>query len=125
MKKRTESIDLPYPPTVNKAYRAWKGRIIKSLEARNYEKKVHDHLMMNRIDTFKSDRLRITIRVFMPDNRKRDLANLDKILIDSLESGGLFEDDEQIDDIRFIRVGVCKPGRVKGTIENLPEKKND
>lgn len=121
--KRTEEIDLPYPVSLNKAYRVWNNKVVKSEEAREYEGKVHSYLMMNQIDSFNDDRLKITVTAYMPDKRKRDLSNLDKILMDSLESGGLFDNDEQIDDLRFIRAGVCKPGRVRIKIENIPEKK--
>ena len=121
--KRTEEFDLPYPVSLNQAYRAWNNRVVKSAEARAYEEKVLDNLIMLRLNSFNEDRLKVTVTAYMPDKRRRDLSNLDKVLMDSLEKGGLFNNDEQIDDLRFIRAGVCKPGRVRIKIENIPEKK--
>ena len=40
---------------------------------------------------------------FPPDNRKRDLGNLDKCLLDALTKAGVWTDDSLVDDQRFRR----------------------
>ena len=49
-------------------------------------------------------RLCMTIECFPPDRRKRDLDNLGKCILDSLQHAKIFADDNQIDDLRFIRM---------------------
>ncbi len=67
----------------------------------------------------------MTITAYMPNRRKRDLANIDKVLVDSIEASGLFDNDEQIDDVRYIRGPVAPPGRVHIVIESLSGTTND
>ena len=43
---------------------------------------------------------------------KRDLDNILKSLLDSLDHAGVFDDDEQIDELHVLRAGVEKPGNV-------------
>lgn len=59
-----------------------------------------------------SGRLRIDVRAFPPDNRRRDIDNLGKAVFDSLQHAGVIEDDNQFDDIRIRRGAVQKPGRL-------------
>jgi len=49
-------------------------------------------------------RLRVVIECFPPDRRRRDLDNLGKSCLDSLQHAKIFVDDNQIDDLRFIRM---------------------
>ena len=81
-------------PSVNACYRASGRRVYKSKRLREYEQEMleyfetHDHRLM-------TGRLKLEVSVFFRTNRKRDLDNILKSLIDSLE-GRLFENDEQI-----------------------------
>lgn len=104
---------------MNATYRAVGNRIILSREARNYKDKVVKQLSVLRLKSFGKDRLRVTITAYMPNRRKRDLANIDKVLIDSIEASGLFDNDEQIDDVRYLRGPVAPPGRVHIVVESL------
>lgn len=53
---------------------------------------------------FKDNRLAITITAHPKDRRRRDLDNLLKITLDSLQAIGLFNDDEQFDAIFIERI---------------------
>ncbi len=110
---------------MNATYRAVGNRIILSVEARNYKDKVVKQLSVLRLKSFGKDRLKVTITAYMPNRRKRDLANIDKVLVDSIEASGLFDNDEQIDDVRYIRGPVAPPGRVHIVIESLSGTTND
>lgn len=55
-----------------------------------------------------------------PDQRKRDLDNLLKPLLDALQHAGLYEDDSQIDRLMIERGRLYRPhGRVVAIIENM------
>ena len=61
----------------------------------------------------------VFVRAFMPDKRRRDIMNLEKILSDSLTSAGVWLDDSQIDDFRIVRGSVEKGGRVEVVITEI------
>jgi len=117
------SIDLPYPPSVNNAYRVWNGRILLSETGRKYQKGINIiwALFKRKSDVveFGKDRLRVTVFVYPPDERRRDLDNLGKLLLDGLEKAGVYENDSQIDGLFFIRCWSEESGRVNVTIRNI------
>ena len=49
------------------------------------------------------NRLLVKILASPPDNRKHDLDNILKSLLDSIQHAGVFEDDEQIDGLEIYR----------------------
>jgi len=57
-------------------------------------------------------RLAIEIQASPPDNRRRDLDNILKALLDSITHARVIEDDSQFDAIGIVRLPVAKPGRV-------------
>lgn len=54
--------------------------------------------------------LAVEVEAFPPDERKRDLDNLQKCLFDSLQHGRLFDDDFEIARIAFSRQAVVEGG---------------
>lgn len=129
-KPLTEELELPWPPSVNAVYRtkAFKSRKtgklmsmpILSQEGRDYFEKVRKLMLERRPINFGKVRLKAEILVFAVDERRRDLGNLDKILMDSLQKAGVFENDCQIDDQRFIRGRKCA-GELPRVIVTLTE----
>jgi len=63
--------------------------------------------------------LKVYIKAFPPDKRRRDIDNICKQLIDSLEVAKVFVNDNQICDLHVVRCAVEKPGRVEVTIEEI------
>jgi len=111
---------LPWPPSVNNAYRSLGvGRVVKTKIAREYFSGVAKEIAAKRIPSFGKSRLKILIRCHPPDNRRRDLGNLDKVLMDTLENSGLFKDDSQIDNLHYVRRPASPPGFVEITIEEI------
>ena len=63
-------------------------------------------------------RLSVCLCVFPPDKRKRDLDNLLKISIDSLQKAGFFHDDSQIDSLEVHRFEVFPEGKIEVSIRD-------
>ncbi len=92
---------LPYPPTVNTYWRMFKNRMIISERGRKYRIDVLEAVLKQRAVKHLEKDLKINIVVTRPDNRRRDLDNLTKALLDGLTHAGLWEDDSQIVDLHI------------------------
>ena len=110
-------IVIPYPPSVNRIWRSVKGRTILSKEYREYRTMAARILGVNPAPS--GARIRVCIHATMPDRRRRDIDNLGKVALDILTHAGMWGDDSQIDDLRIIRAGIEKPGRLEIEIEEL------
>jgi len=91
------TISLPWPPTANTYWRR-RGNIYfispKGLAYRN------NTILecYNFRGCFSEDkRLRVIVEAFPPDKRRRDIDNIFKVLLDSLQYAKVYEDDSQID----------------------------
>lgn len=114
---------LPMPPSVNAAYRAVKGRVIKSKKYRDWSEEAAicmTHQDMGNIDIL-TGRIKATYRFGWQDNRKRDIANFEKALSDFIEEWGVFENDCQIDHMELIRLADDSTNGVFVTITELKE----
>ena len=102
------TLKLPYPPTTNHAYAVRNGRKIKSATARAYANEVSWRVAdERRVDPdgwhpTPTDRLTVVIHVHPPDNRRRDLANTEKLALDAV-CAALDIDDSQIDQLTLVR----------------------
>ena len=119
---RSETITLPYPPTVNTIWRhrVIRGRAMVYMSKRGVEYRkevadVIDELYGNDL-LFGTARLSVSVRVYPPDKRRRDIDNICKGLFDSLAHASVFDDDEQIDKLSLSRCAVEKGGKVVVTI---------
>lgn len=113
---------LPFPPSVNKITRAYKGRAIKSKSYREWEKNCPDLILPE--DGSIDWPVHIVYEFFMPDKRKRDIGNFEKAVTDQLvKQCVLFDDNCQIVksiELKFIAVDRDNP-RVEISIFNLKE----
>lgn len=119
MKTAPTTIELPWPPSVNHYWRTWKGRTLISREGRDYRQVVLRLLLVHKAPKFGQQRIRLDIEACPPDRHRRDLSNTLKATEDALEAAGVYEDDEQIDDLRIRRGEVVKGGRLRIHIESL------
>ena len=103
-------LELPYPPTVNTYWRAWRGRMVISGEGRAYRERVVSILRELRVRPI-DGALMVTIVVHPPDRRRRDIDNLLKAICDSLQHGGAFGDDNQIAHLTIRRADVVRGGK--------------
>ena len=113
------SLELPYPPSVNNYWKIARNRVIISKKGKEYKKKV-EMLCRNLIPFHANKRLSVTILCFPPDNRRRDLDNVLKALLDSIE-GSAYIDDSQIDSLSIVRAEVVKLGKIQITIQEKRE----
>ena len=120
-------LELPYPPTINHYYgRARNGRLYIKKRGREYRECVW---MRVRASTNKIDvsllpltgRLSVTLQIFPPDRRKRDIDNVQKALLDALEKAGVYKNDNQIKDLHS-RMHIYDPTEgLRGVIVTVRE----
>lgn len=94
-------LTLPWPPSVNRYWRTFQGRMIISAEGRSYRKAVADQVLIQRGAKHYEGSVRVEIKAFRPDKRKRDLDNLLKAVLDSCTHAGVWVDDSNIVDLRI------------------------
>ena len=114
---------LPYPPTINHYYgRQRGGGVYIKPKGEIYRKLVWLYCVAEEVTPLEGP-LKAVIAADKPDNRKRDLDNIQKCLLDALENAGVYEDDCQIHDLRTYWVGYDPPdGRVVVTLQELSGK---
>ena len=118
MKDSVVPLSLPWPPSANRYWRHFGNRVLVSREALNYKKQICllGLFWKRRCLT---GRLSVLIQAFPPDKRVRDLDNLLKVTLDSLQSANFFENDSQIDKITLERMEQRKGGQLLVTIIEL------
>lgn len=122
-------IELPYPPTINtywgfkvitgKGRRAFVRSYLKE-KGKQYKKDVALIVNSEGLDLGISKNISMKIDVYVPDKRKRDLDNILKGLLDSMEDAGVYVDDSLIDELHVVRKGHIKGGKVVVEITEMP-----
>lgn len=117
-------IELPWPPSVN---HYWRSRIVKtragqfvsyyiSAEGVCYRNQVAVALFEQHRKQKLVGNLTCVIHAFPPDRRARDLDNLLKATLDSLQSAGLYANDNAISTLCIFRREPVKGGKLNITI---------
>ena len=106
-------LKLPYPPTVNHYYgqRPKGGRFIKPA-GKAFRVEVKATAMERKACNYLTGLIHLEIDAFPPDNRKRDLDNINKALLDALEEAGVFKDDSQIVKLTSTKHAPIEGGKV-------------
>lgn len=117
-------IKLPFPPSVNHYWgsRVAGKRVMQYIAAKG--KKFREDVLeaVSELDHETiTDRLHVTVELYMPDRRRRDIDNYLKALLDSLMYAKLIEDDSQIDKLTVTRNEIIKNGYVVVTIQTIKE----
>lgn len=111
---------LPWPPGVNAMWRSINGRSILSKAGREYREAGLTALLTQRRPILPlQSRLGVTLTVWAPDRRRRDLDNIPKGVLDLLTHAGVYVDDSQIDRLLIVRGPVQKGGGVCVELEVL------
>lgn len=118
MIERLEII-IPWPPTANKYYRMWQNRMLISSKGRKYKSTVAEVARRAKWKSLGKSRLAIEIILYPPDRRRYDIDNRIKPTLDALEEAGLFDNDEQIDDLHISRGKIGRPPRAHLFINKL------
>lgn len=107
-------LNLPFPPSVNTYYRRGAHATYMSKGGREYKQKVAEYIVESNTPKLGAARLSLEIVLWPKDKRKYDIDNRIKALLDSLQDAGVFDDDEQIDQINIYRgTGEIKGGSVR------------
>jgi len=120
---RTEILTMPWPPSANTSKFPVKGkrgvRMVSTKKLREYHLLVA-LLFAGRIKTLKPPYY-VKLDIYEPDRRHRDIANLEKAVVDSLVKAGVMEDDRMINKLTLERHPdkIAKPGKIVVTIKEM------
>ena len=112
--KRTVTLRLPWPPSLNRIWRAVNNRIILSEAARKYATAAANALPVGRVDSLRG-RLVVTMSLSAPAKmgaKAWDIANREKLMIDTLTKQRIWLDDSQIDTMVITRGAPSESGHV-------------
>ena len=118
MKTTSLSAQLPYPPSVNTYWRMFKNRMILSKAGRQYRANVEAQFAESTHEAMTGP-LQITIAIYPPDKRRRDIDNVQKAILDSLGHCGVYEGDSQIVKLTIEKFGQRKNGLVEVFVEPI------
>ena len=94
--------ELPYPPSINHYYVHSARGVTLGAKGQSYRRDAVFLLHKFR-GSCKDKKIAVTINVFPPDKRKRDIDNILKCLLDAMEYANVYENDNQIDMLTVIR----------------------
>lgn len=119
-------LTLPYPPSVN-SYKNI-GRLTKTKNGKllqmrvnspqtkqfywNVWVKIHALMASQGVKAFGESMIYVEIDVYPPDKRKRDIDNVVKPILDSMQHAGLYDDDYQIARLLITKCSIIEQGQV-------------
>ena len=115
-------LTLPYPPSLNQLYKITCKPFPKkylSAKGKEYKLKIKEYIAANDLVLKANIPLKVSITITPPDNRKRDIDNLFKILFDSLTDSQFWEDDSYVRELHVDYAPPQKPGSLLMHIEAL------
>ena len=107
-------IKLPFPPSLNHYYRQWGGRTLISRAGLAYRRRIaaevfaHNGALMQPM----AGPLAVTLELFPPDRKRRDVDNYCKCLLDALAKAGVYQDDSQIVELHIFKREVVGGGKI-------------
>ena len=108
------------PVSVNASYRSFKNRVYKSQTLKDFEKKMNDMFATFENVELLEGKLSIDVVFEMKGSRKRDIDNMMKSLLDSLE-GKVFENDNQIYEMNVRKIDNCNEDKTIISIKQIFE----
>lgn len=115
-------LTLPWPPSVNRYWRHWRGRMVISTEGRAYREQVLAGAKAAKgWRAFGAARLEVHIDCYPPDRRARDIDNLAKAGLDAMQAAGIYDSDSQIDLLQLRRYEVIAGGQLIVSVSILEE----
>lgn len=113
--KRVVTLTLPWPPSVNTYWRRRGPRYFVSAAGVEFREAVRA-ITLGRVRRIDGPVI-LRLRAEPPDNRRRDLDNVMKALLDGLQHGGVYADDSQVKRIEAEMFEPVEGGRVIVTVE--------
>ena len=115
---------LPYPPSLNQLYKITCKPFPKkylSEKGKEYKIKIKEYVALHNLQLKANIPLIVSITITPPDERKRDIDNLFKILFDSLTDAGFWEDDSYVRELHVTYQPPQKPGSLLMHVEPLQD----
>ena len=106
-------INLPFPPSVNHYLGSRGYHRYKTPKAKVFDSEVYALVLGAKANLQLDKPLAVWYQYWFPDRRKRDVANYEKVLTDSMVQAGVMVDDYLIFDIRQTKMGYCPDGKVR------------
>lgn len=108
-------LKIPFPPSANVIWRNARGRTYLSKEYKAFVENVIAEWRANVVENWETDaRYAVWIQLYAPTRRKFDVDNRIKPTLDALTKAGAWLDDEQVDDVRAVKITASKDGTLKG-----------
>ena len=104
------SFVLPFPPSVNTYYRRGAHATYMSKAGRKFKTEVAEIVSQNKQNKLGLSRICVSMVIWPRDRRKFDIDNRIKSVLDSLQDAGVFDNDEQIDELTVVRGNKIVPG---------------
>jgi crossover junction endodeoxyribonuclease RusA len=95
----TMSFILPWPPSVNNYLRHGRRGTYRTPQAKGYRELIRLGLAIKLTQGRFTGFVRVSLECYPPDRRRRDIDNLLKVLLDSL-NGIAWDDDSQVKELR-------------------------
>lgn len=118
--KRVVTLTLPWPPTANTYWRRNGHRYFIAPAGIEFRQDVWNVAMTMRSCYDRAPLtgpVAVSVRGNPPDNRRRDLDNILKALLDSLKYAGVYKDDSQVKRLEAEMFEPVEGGRVIVTVE--------
>jgi len=96
-------LHLPYPPSVNTLWRRRGSRYYLSKRGKLFREAVRIAVLSMHCPTFTGE-VAVEIDVAPPDRMRRDIDNIIKIILDSLQLAKVYHDDSQVASLSVKRV---------------------
>lgn len=112
---------LPYPPSINTYWNFNGSRRFLTPKANQFKVKVFEAFFLSEHKGFQAQRVSVTVHLFPPDKRVRDVDSPLKSLLDALTQAGVFDDDSQVDRLLVVRKQQQKGGGCRVIIDTPVE----
>lgn len=111
---------LPLPVSLNRLYRSTRKQtgVYLSAEGKGWHDEAALEINLQRVPHM-TPPYRVEYAAGRPDNRRRDIGNIEKILSDRLQKSEVIGDDKDIHDMRLLWADDVPPGQVRVTIESI------
>lgn len=110
---------LPYPPSINH-YFGQKGHMrFLTQKAKAFRKEVKEEVEYREAANNLSFDLRLTVKLYPPDKRKRDIDNTLKPLLDALEHADVYTNDVHVVELHVTKCPF--DGKINSRVEVLIE----
>jgi crossover junction endodeoxyribonuclease RusA len=106
-----------YPPSLNSYYKHYRGRVVISDKGREYHQHIAD--IYEKETKFTNEIVEMTIKLYPPDRRRRDVDNVLKCLLDSITRASGWNDDSQVKRLIVERFDPVKGGSCEVIIREI------